>query len=79
MEADIIQCKNKIDYTLYLLVEMWGTGCLVFAVMMSSSSTPYVVPIVLLYAIAIGDKYSGASYNGAITIALYLQNMYKLW
>ena len=77
MEPGILQLNGWKNYAIYLLFEFMGTLMLLFGIMMSTPSSPYLGVIFLFIAICLFGRYTGGYFNGAISLAVFLFNIEK--
>jgi glycerol uptake facilitator-like aquaporin len=81
MENPIVKRQKGSDFVKAVFVvafyEILGTAMLVFAIN-ATTNRPFGIALVLFGCILIGGPISGAHYNPAVTLAVYMMN-YKDW
>ena len=70
-----IQKNNKVIVCLY---ESLGTGILLYAINMTQGSPwgPFAVSFTIFALILIGGPITGAHYNPAVTLGVYISNIH---
>jgi glycerol uptake facilitator-like aquaporin len=71
MEPGTLKIRGKIDYYWIFMIETIGTAIILFAIMMSPGNVGSLCAGIFAAGVFF-CKYSGAHFNGGLTIALYL-------
>lgn len=77
MEPLVLKPRKKNHYAWIFLFEFIGTSIMLFAVLLCEGNV-FVAILMIYIAIVICGKYSGAHFNGAVTLTIYVLE-HKNW
>lgn len=71
MEGGTLKTKERKDYYWIFYLEFIGSAIMLFGIMMSPGNIPSTVAAIFVVGVLYG-KYTGAHYNGGLSIAIYI-------